>query len=266
MVAKKITVQETVSIHQIEKRYTRLRIIGETGLYMNSMSAKAKRALLLGAARKTAAEKTEIKHNPELEFQNSMHTQRVGPTLLCFPASGVKAAMATAALETPGINKTSVNRNLFVGGTITGPDATEHTRANINIYGNPYLKIDVVRSADMNKTPDMRSRAFLPRWCAELEIKYTVPTFGFADIASLLSNAGLLIGIGDFRQEKGKGGFGVWNVHNAEDMGDAQEEWDEIVCEDRAVQQEAFDNVECYDEDTRELLAIVKQERIRRAA
>ena len=87
MVAKKTTVQETVSIHQIEKRYTRLRIIGETGLYMNSMSAKAKRDLLLGAARKTAAEKKEIKHNPELEFQSSMHTQKVGPTLLCFPVT-----------------------------------------------------------------------------------------------------------------------------------------------------------------------------------
>ena len=136
MVAKKITVQETVSIHQIEKRYTRLRIIGETGLYMNSMSAKAKRDLLLGAARKTAAEKKEIKHNPELEFQNSMHTQRVGPTLLCFPASGVKAAMATAALETPGINKTSVNRNLFVGGTITGADATEHTEQTSTYTAN----------------------------------------------------------------------------------------------------------------------------------
>ena len=62
--------------------------------------------------------------------------------------------MATAALETAGVNKTSVNRLVSL------------PQDKINIWGKPYLKIDVVRSADMNRTPDIRTRAFLPNWCA----------------------------------------------------------------------------------------------------
>ena len=102
-----------ISIHKIKRGRLLARLIGQTGLYFNSMSNKAKRDLLLGAKRKTAAEKQEIKHNPEMEFRSSMHTHSDKDTLLCFPAAGVKGAMATAALETAGVNKTSVNRNIF---------------------------------------------------------------------------------------------------------------------------------------------------------
>ena len=264
MAIKKTTTPDTIIVEELQKDHLRFRIIGETGLYMNSMAIKAKRDLLIGSKRKTAAEKKEIKHDPESEFRSSMHTQKTGPTLLCFDASGVKAAMGTAAIETPGVAKTSVNRNIFVGGDITGKNATEHTRAKISIYGKPYLKIDVVRCADMNRTPDIRTRAFLPRWCAELEIRYTLPTFGPKSIASLLVNAGLLVGIGDFRQEKGKGGYGVWKVCTKDSMGNAQAEWDEITKEARKVQQEAYDNPECYDDETQQLVQMVIDEQYNR--
>jgi len=243
-----------ISIHKIKRGRLSARLVGQTGLYFNSMSNKAKRDLLLGAKRKTAAEKQEIKHNPEMEFRSSMHTHSDKDTLLCFPAAGVKCAMATAALETAGVNKTSVNRNIFL------------PQSNIKIWGKPYLKIDIVRSADMNRTPDMRTRAFLPHWCAEVEIVFSIPTFGARDIFSLLANAGQLIGIGDFRQEKGRGGFGTFNVTSSEDMGEFEEDWELITQENRAVQEAAADNPECFDDETRELMTLVQEERIKRAA
>src|SRR5690554_3872389 len=91
-----------------------LRLIGTTPLYFNAMSAKAKRTLLIGGGRKTAAEKKELKHNPLQEFRDSVYKLPSGPTLLGFPAPGVKGAMATAALETPGVTKTSVQRLIFL--------------------------------------------------------------------------------------------------------------------------------------------------------
>ena len=94
-----------LSIKRLNQHSLKLRMIGRTPLYFNSMSAKAQRDLLIGAKKKTAAEKQLIKHNPENEFRSSMHTQETGDTLLCFPAMGVKGAMATAALETDGIKK-----------------------------------------------------------------------------------------------------------------------------------------------------------------
>ena len=231
----------------IKQGTIKLRLIGQTPMYFNSMSSKAKRDLLVGAGRKTAAEKKEIKHNPEQEFIDSMHTQMKGDTLLCFPAAGVKGAMATAALETAGVNKTSVNRLIFLPQT------------NINIWGKPYLKIDVVRS------PDMRTRAYLPNWCAEVEIRFATPNFSAMSISSLVQNAGQLVGLGDFRQEKGRGSFGTFTIAG-EDLGDHKDFWDEMMEEGRAVQELARDNPECADEETAELMQFLQEERLRRAA
>lgn len=230
-----------------------LKMIGTTPLYFNAMSAKAKRSLLIGGGKKTTAEKKEIKHNPEEEFRDSVYRTNHGDTLLCFPSPGVKGAMATAALETAGVTKTSVNRLIFL------------PQQKIPVWGKPYLKMDVVRSADMNKTPDVRTRAFLPRWCAEVDIAFITPTLSTHSIVSLLANAGVIVGIGDFRQEKGKGSHGTFAVAG-DDLGEWQDVWDEITQEGRAVQQAALDEPECYDDETSDLMDLLEDERVRRAA
>lgn len=243
----------SLHIDALKQGRVTLRMIGNTPMYMNSMSIKAKRDLLIGGGKKTAAEKKEIKHNPEQEFRDSAHTKRDGETLLCFPAPGVKSAMATAALETAGITKSSVQRLIFL------------PQQRIQIWGRPYLKMDVVRSADMNRTPDIRTRAFLPRWVAEVDIAFVMPTLSAHSIVSLLANAGAIVGLGDFRQEKGRGSFGTFTVAG-DDLGDMRDYWDEVTQEARDVQQEAMDNPEYADDETQELMDILMGERYRRAA
>lgn len=245
---------EELQIDALKQGRVTLRLIGTTPFYFNAMSAKAKRSLLIGGGKKTAAQRKEIKHDPEQEFRDSVYRQPNGDTLLCFPAPGIKAAMATAALETAGVTKTSVQRLIFL------------PQQKVNIWGKPQLKMDVVRSADMNKTPDIRTRAFLPRWCAEVDIAFVTPTLSVHSIVSLLANAGVVCGIGDFRQEKGKGSFGTFAVSGADDMGDWQSMWDEITKEGRDVQQAAMDEPECADQETADLMDIMDEERIIRAA
>jgi len=242
----------SLHIDPLKRGRVTLRLIGQTPMYFNAMSNKAKRDLLIGGGKKTAAQRQEIKHNPEREFRDSAYKQSVGDTLLCFPAPGIKGAMATAALETPGVTKSSVRRLIFL------------PQQKVNIWGKPFLRMDVVRSSDMNRTPDIRTRAFLPRWCAEVEIAFITPTLSIHSIVSLLANAGVIVGLGDFRQEKGAGSYGTFAVSSAEDMGDWQEQWDEITAEGRVVQQAAIDAPECYDEDTEELLELLREERARR--
>lgn len=243
----------TLSIDPLKQGRVTLRLIGSTGFFFNAMSAKAKRTLLIGGGRKTAAEKKELKHNPEEEFRGSVYRLPDGPTLLGFPAPGVKGAMATAALETPGVTKTSVQRLIFL------------PEQKIRMWGKPYLRCDVVRSADMAKTPDIRTRAFLPRWCAEVEIAFVQPTLSVHSVVSLLSNAGVIVGIGDFRQEKGRGSYGTFSVHG-DDLGDWQGVWDEITSEGRAVQEAAMADPEYADDETAELMAMLDEERAKRAA
>lgn len=243
----------TLHIDALKQGRVTLRMIGTTPLYFNAMSAKAKRTLLIGGGKKTAAEKKELKHDPEQEFRDSVYRQPGGPTLLGFPAPGVKGAMATAALETPGVTKTSVQRLIFL------------PQQRINIWGKPFLKMDVVRSADMNKTPDVRTRAFLPRWCAEVDIAFVTPTLSVHSVVSLLANAGVIVGIGDFRQEKGRGSYGTFAVAG-DDLGDWSDYWSDVTAEGRAVQEAAMAEPEFADEETEELMAMLDDERLRRAA
>lgn len=253
MAIKKAEAGELV-IHALKQGRITLKMLGATPLYFNAMSNKAKHTLIAGGGKKTAAEKRELKHDPEHEFRESVYKMADGPTLLGFPAPGVKGAMATAALETPGVTKTSVQRLLFL------------PERRIKIWGKPYLQMDVVRSADMNKTPDVRTRAFLPRWCAEIDLAYVTPTLSAFSIVSLLSNAGMIVGIGDYRQEKGRGSFGTFTVAGDEMTDEDAQYWKEVTAEGRKVQQAAMDTPEAYDEDAQDLLDFIRGERVRRAA
>lgn len=232
----------------------RLRIIGTTPLYFHSMGLKASRTLLAGGGKKTAAEKKQLKHDPIKEFRESAYTQAGGDTLLCFPASGIKSAMCTAALETAGVTKTSAQR------LITLP------QQYVSVWGKPYLKMDIVRSADMAKTPDVRTRAFLPRWCAEVDIRYIRPTLSAHSVVSLLQNAGMIVGIGDFRQEKGRGSYGSFMVSGDQMDAEMQALWDDITQEARDCQMQAFAEPECADSYTQDLMEWFAGEVERRAA
>ena len=246
------TTTSTLQIDPLKQGRISVKIIGVTPMYFNAMSAKAKRSLLIGGGKKTASEKKEIKHDPEAEFRDSVYSLKDGPTLLGFPAPGIKNAMATAALVTDGVKKTDVQRLIFL------------PQEKIRIWGRPYLKMDVVRSADMNKTPDVRTRAFLPNWCAEVDIAFVSPTLNASSLVSLLANAGIVSGIGDFRQEKGKGSYGCFAAVSDPDQEAA---WEHLTkFEGRETQVAAMAEPEGYDEETRALWAMLRQERMRRAA
>lgn len=251
MAVKKAETSE-IRVTPLRRGATRLRIIGVTPLFQNRMANKVKQGLLVGMKKKTKAERVEIKHNPVQEFRDSAEVMSSGPTALGLRVTAVKAAMCTAALETAGLTKTSAQRLLFMPGDLTA------------LYGTPYLRMDVVRSADMARTPDIRTRAFLPKWGAEIEIQYIVPQLSAQSIVSLLCNAGVLIGVGDFRQEKGKGGFGAFRV-----LGEGEEdaEWNDLVNNHgRAAQEAALEDPEYADRDTVDLMEFYVDETARRAA
>ena len=248
--AKTKAVAETpiINIAPIQRSQTRVFIVGETGLYCHRMAAKAKSQLLMGAKKKTAAEKLQLKHDPVSEFVESMHVKEgmFPDTDVVFPASAFKAAMATAALVVPGIRKTDVQRLVYV------PDEF------VPIYGVPKLRMDVVRSADINKTPDIRTRAFFEEWATVMDVEFTNPPLTETAILVLLSNAGAVAGVGDFRQEKGKGSFGTFttalNQEIPPKLANCLEE-----------QREAIDNPIPYDDDTKYLLDLIQEEEAKRA-
>ena len=64
----------------------------------------------------------------------------------------------------------------------------------------------------MNHTPDIRTRAILTDWCCSVNVKFCVPTLNAQAISRLFETAGNIIGIGDYRQEKGKGNYGQFHI------------------------------------------------------
>jgi len=251
MATKKDTSVE-LHIPPLQQGTVKLRIIGTRPLYQNRMAAKSKQGLLVGSKKKTKAEKNEIKHFPLEEFRDSAEIVSSGPTALGLNVIAAKAAMSTAALETPGVTKTSAQRLLFIPGNFAP------------LYGTPQLKMDVVRSADIARTPDIRTRCYLPQWGAELDVSFIVPQLSVTSVVNLLCNAGILIGVGDFRQEKGKGSFGSFRVILASQE-DA--EWNDLVKNHgRKAQEAALANPEYADRDTVDLMEFYASEVKRRAA
>ena len=233
---------EQVQIVELTRAKIVYHIVGETPLLMNSMSVKAQRELLLPRGRKTAAEKQgSLKHDPLQEYRDSIYRARKGSeTVLALLNTQFKAALCTAALDVPGAKKAQIGR-------LTSIEGGE----KIALFGVPQIMCSVVRSADINKTPDIRTRCIVPRWACKVEVTYTIPVLNATVISSLFATAGYTMGVGDWRPQKGSGTFGRWKIVEAND----KEYLDIIKTGGADAQQAALDDPESYDDETDELLS-----------
>lgn len=216
-------------------------ILGTTPLILNRMSDKAMRELLQPSGRKNMAQRASTaKHDPITEFRSSAYQDRdtKSPALLQHLSSAFKGAIASAALDLPGANKSQIARLTWVTGE------------RVHIFGEPKVFCAITRSADMNKTPDVRTRLIVPEWACRIEVAFVTPLLKEAGVANLLASAGVTQGVGDWRTGKGKGTYGSFALVNDDDP-----EWVRRMTIGRKQQQAAIDDPQPYDEDTEELLA-----------
>ncbi len=247
--ARKKPTTETVvdDVLAVSRGRQRFYLVGDTPLILNRMSQKAKRELLMPKGRKNAAERaTSLKHNPVEEYRESAYriSDPSALTYLSILSTAFKRGLMTAALDLPGTKKAQIGRLTYVDGDYVG------------IFGVPKLFMSIVRSADMNKTPDVRTRAIIPQWACQLDVTYTKPLITDMAVSRLLMAAGLSVGVGDWRLEKGAGNFGLFRVVEPED----QEYLDIVKTGARAAQIEGMNVPECYDDETAELLAWYDEE------
>lgn len=234
------------------ERYT-FHLLGTSPFVCNAMSAKTRQGLLLPPKKKNKMEReTTLKHDPLDEYQRSVYRARdtKEPTHIVFPAAGFKRAMASAALEMPGTNKAQIGRLVWAEGTY------------VPIYGVPQLWMTTVRSADMARTPDVRSRAIIPAWAAQVTLDFVTPQLNGQAVANLLASAGVFIGVGDGRPEKGALSFGRFEIVEPSDP-----RYVAVVkagTRNAQVKALAASSPECFDVETEELLDWWKTESRRR--
>ena len=226
-------------------------VLGTTPLIHNRMSQKVLQELLFPKGRKNAAEKAvTMKHNPMEEFRNSPYiiNDDNANTLVSILPTAFKGTMMTAALDMPGVARTQIKKHVYVEGQ------------HIEIYGIPQVMCAVTRSADINRTPDVRTRAIMPEWACRLTIEFTMPLLKDQSVANLLAAGGMVSGVGDWRQEKGSGNFGCFKLVSADDP-----DFVRITkTMGRKAQIKALEKPECYDEETEELLSWFEAETKRR--
>lgn len=240
--AKKSADSGEISIMEVQRGQIDLCVLGTSPLIMNRMSQKVWFELLAPKGKKSASDKAStLKHNPIQEFRDSPYIMDdpKAPTLLGVMASGFKKAMGTAALRTSGVTKTEIGQLVYVPG------------AFVHVFGLPRVFMAITRSADMNKTPDVRTRAILPEWACKLSIIYTKPALREQSMVNLLAAAGFMSGIGDWRQEKGSGSYGSFKIVAEKDPDFVRI----LKTQGRAAQQEAIDDPVAYNDETSEMLA-----------
>jgi hypothetical protein len=242
--------ETTIEVPALEREVLELYLVGVTPLLFNRMSEKARRELLLPRGRKTAADrKQELKHDPLEEYRASVYVApEEAETYLALPSPAVKGALAQAAVDVPGATKAAIQRLVRVHGY------------RVPVWGVPQLFITGVRLQDRDRTPDIRTRAIVPRWACRVEISYVRPLLNQRAVVNLLAAAGEIVGVGDFRQEKGRGDFGLFRVAGPDDQ-----EFLEIVGSGGKEEQvRAMKDPEPYDAETAELLDWFIEERDRR--
>tara|TARA_R110000868_G_scaffold370169_1_gene633643 strand:- start:439 stop:1206 length:768 start_codon:yes stop_codon:yes gene_type:complete len=248
--ATKAAVGSEITIMEVEKGEMHVCILGTTPFLCNAMPAKAWHQLLAPSGKKGAAEKAStMKHDPVDEYRNSIYRLKEGAdTLVATKTTGFKKSMMSAALDAPGTKKTQIGRLVYVHGELTP------------VFGIPQLHMTIVRSADMNRTPDVRTRAILQEWACHLKVTYTQPLLRQQSIVNLLAAAGFQSGMGDWRQEKGSSNYGSFRLVGAKDP-----DFVRITkTMGRQAQIEAMENPVCYDLETEELLSWFNVEKNRR--
>jgi hypothetical protein len=215
-------------------------IVGTSPIICNSVNDKVKRELLLPKGRKTAADKAQsLKHDVLTEFRAAplRLADETAPTLLGFLSVAFKRAMMTAALDIPGAKKAQIGRLVRVEGE------------RIPLYGVPNLFMSVTRSADINHTPDVRTRVILPKWAMLIDVTFAKPALREKAVLNLLAAAGMFSGVGDWRTEKGSGNYGSFRLASADDP-----ELNEIISAGgRNAQIAAMNSPHFYDDDTEDL-------------
>jgi len=234
------TTNTTLDITSLDVGTVEFCILGKTPLIHNRMSEKARRELLMPKGKKTAAQKKQsLKHNPFEEFAASPYVDiGDGPTYITFLATAFKAAIRGAGIDVPGATKAQLGRLMWVEGE------------RLPVYGTPRLFMAITRNSDINKTPDVRTRAIMPEWACRVTVSFVKPILNVKTVGNLLAGAGLIRGVGDWRTEKGSGNYGQFEV--------VDENNDDFVriCREygRDHQIEAINNPVCYDHESEDLL------------
>lgn len=179
-----------------------LEVSGTADLIQNAFSQKAIEQMLrkhMGISVQREAKKPR----EQIEHATIRNTEGA----VCMSPVAFKAAMISASAAIKTLKKTQLRTSLFVEGS------------GIPIsYAEMVPRMDMVRTAGIGRTPDVRFRPSFRDWTARLVIQFS-DTLTVQTVVDLLNRAGT-VGVGEWRPEK-NGVYGTFRV--TRNITDAQE-------------------------------------------
>lgn len=245
MATKKV-VEEQVVVDEIAMGEIVFCLWGASPLIMNRFSQKARQELLFPSRQENRASLEQtLKHDPVAEFKGALYLNRdkTRPAAIHIPNGAFHGALASVAIDIPGAARTQIER------------LTRVVDVNIDLFGVPHLFCSMVRNSDMRRTPDVRTRPIFPEWACQVTIRYVKNILTERTIANLFGAAGKIIGVGDWRGQKG-GPYGSWEL-----VRDNDARWHRVVeTQGSEAQVAALAQPIFFDEDTTELLTWFEEE------
>ena len=199
----------SVTLIRLKRETAIVPIVGTSPLVVHAWSKKA-REDVVGPHVGNARPRKELR-DPQAEYLDSLYHldgDRTG-----FPASGIKAAIVTAARLFDGISMTTLKPAIHVSGE--GPQQL------IPIEGEHRLREDLVRIGGKGQgtgTATTRWRGEYVEWKMLVEVTYLSALLDLNSLVNLVDGAGVG-GIGEWRPEKSPtGSLGTFKVDDTRDV------------------------------------------------
>jgi hypothetical protein len=233
-----------ISIEEVKVESIDLALIGQSPFIMHRYARKAFQELMLPKAPMNKQAKAEnIKHYPLKEYQECfyMNSNDDEPTLFHVPVAMIQGALSSVALDLPGIRKSEAQRWISV--------TSQDEDMQLNLFGVPELYTTMAKNSGMTSVPDPRTRPIFRQWVIpRVRITYKANPLNDTSIANLAHAAGRIVGIGDWRPQKG-GPYGKFLVAQPDDP----RVLEIIEKQGRHAQELAFDNPTYFDRDTADI-------------
>jgi hypothetical protein len=247
--ARKKTETTQIEVQEIKMGEVRANLLGTSPLIMHRFPFKAWQELILPSPQQNRASlEQRLKHDPLKEYRSSFYLcRKPEKTLFHVPNGALHGSLAQAAIDIPGAKRAQIER------------LTKIVDVTIELYGVPQIFSAMVRNSDMNRTPDVRTRPIFPQWACRISIQYMKNVLSERTISNLLGAAGVIVGIGDWRGERG-GPYGSFKI-----VADNDADFRSVTkLQGRAAQQKAFERPTFYDQDTSDILLWFNEEVRRR--
>lgn len=215
MATKKTTTESVaIEIPQLKMETAIIHVKGDTPLIVHKWSEKAKKEIR-DKQMKKATTKKEAK-DPVADFIDTLYWLDGEPEDKTL--DGFEQAMANGARF--GFPATGFKQAAIMGAYRLGADIKTTVAKAAIIIPAEYIEIkgkavtmreDMVKVGGISKVADIRYRAQIEDWEADIPVKYVSSVMSLEQVINLFNMGGFACGVGEWRNEK-NGVFGSFHV------------------------------------------------------